>query len=159
MRCPLSRAAALACASTAISDTDDDERSSFIVTGACGRLSNAAAWVCASAGFGDTAVCESASAAVVAKIAGIRNKRNFMGVLVAGKGMDVSSRVRCCLAGRDEVVAMLVPRTFERENAGIAVFRHAARNGLRLGFEMLRLTARCCGEVSNQSQNGARDCD
>jgi len=78
---------------------------------------------------------------------------------VAGKGMDVSSHVRCCLAGRDEVVAMLVPRTLERENAGIAVFRHAARNGLRLGLEMLRLTARCCGEVSNQSQNGARDCD
>jgi hypothetical protein len=117
MRCPLSRAAALACASIAVSDTDN-ERSSFIVTGACGRLSNAAAWACASAGFGDTAVCESASAAVVAKIAGIRIKCNFMGVLVEGKGMDVSSRVRCGLAGCDGVSAMRVPRALERENAG-----------------------------------------
>jgi hypothetical protein len=88
MRCPLSSAAALACASIAVSKTDA-ECSRFIVAGVCGRLSNAAAWVCASAGFVETAVCESASAAVVAKIAGNRNKRNFMGVLVGGK------RARC----------------------------------------------------------------
>jgi hypothetical protein len=84
MRCPLSSAAALACAWIAVSDTDD-ERSRFIVPGVCGRLSNAAAWACASANFGDTGVCESASAAVVAKIAGIRNKLSFMGVLVVGE--------------------------------------------------------------------------
>jgi hypothetical protein len=78
MRCPLSRAAALACASMVIPDTDD-ERSSFMVTGVCGRLSKAAAWRCASSGLSD-AVCESASAAVVLKIAGISSKRNFMGV-------------------------------------------------------------------------------
>jgi hypothetical protein len=82
MRCPLSKASALACASIDVSGSND-ERSRVIVTGVCGRLSNAAAWMCASAGFGDDALCESANAGVEARIAGIRNKRNFMGVLVA----------------------------------------------------------------------------
>jgi hypothetical protein len=41
---------------------------------------------------------------------------------------------------------MRVPRALEHENAGdrnLSV--QAAGNGLRLGFGMLRLTARCCG--------------
>src|SRR6185503_7068751 len=149
MRCPLSRAAALACASIAVSDTDD-ERSSFIVTGVFGRLSNAAAWVCASAGFGDAAACESATAAVVAKIAGIRNKRNFMGVLVAGK------KERCAIARtlrsgwlRRSNCNARATLSRSRERWASQSFGAGSRNAVRLGFAMLRLTARCCGEDEN----------
>ena len=50
---------------------------------------------------------------------------------------------------------MRVPRALMRENAAIAVFRcRRPSNRVRLGFEMLRLTARCCGEDENVS--GAR---
>ena len=43
---------------------------------------------------------------------------------------------------------MRVPRALERANAGSrSLSVQAAGNGVRLGFEMLRLTARCCGEV------------
>ena len=46
-----------------------------------------------------------------------------------------------------EVVAMGVPRELERENARrCSLSMQAASNAVRLGFEMLRLTARCCGE-------------
>lgn len=50
---------------------------------------------------------------------------------------------------------MRVPRALEGENAGYrSLSVQAAGNGVRLGFEMLRLTARCCGEDENLS--GAR---
>jgi len=39
-----------------------------------------------------------------------------------------------------------VPATLERQGAGSrGLSVRAAGNGVRLGFEMLRLTARCCG--------------
>jgi hypothetical protein len=41
---------------------------------------------------------------------------------------------------------MRVPRALKRENTGYrSLSEQAARNAVRLGFEMLRLTARCCG--------------
>lgn len=47
---------------------------------------------------------------------------------------------------------MRVPRALEHENAGYrSLSVQAAGNGVRLGFEMLRLTARCCGEDENLS--------
>ena len=47
---------------------------------------------------------------------------------------------------------MRVPRALERENAGYrSLSVQAAGNGMRLGCEMLRLTARCCGEDANLS--------
>ena len=43
---------------------------------------------------------------------------------------------------------MHVPRALERENAGYrSVQVQASRNGVRLGFQMLRLTVRCCGRM------------
>ena len=102
-------------------------------------LSRAAALACASAGFGDTAVCESASAAVVAKIAGIRNRGNFMGVLVAGKGIDMHSRVGRGQVGCDGVVATCVPRALERENAR---FRSLS---IRQPATECASALRCCG--------------
>ena len=43
---------------------------------------------------------------------------------------------------------MRVPRVLERENAGHrSLSLQAPGNGVCLGFEMLRLTARCCGEM------------
>ena len=46
---------------------------------------------------------------------------------------------------------MRVPRALDRENAGYrSLSMQAAGNGVRLGFEMLRLTARCC-EDENRS--------
>ena len=45
---------------------------------------------------------------------------------------------------------MRVPRVLERENAGHrSLSLQAPGNGVCLGFEMLRLTARCCGEDEN----------
>jgi hypothetical protein len=42
---------------------------------------------------------------------------------------------------------MRVPRALERENAGHrGLSVQEPSNGVRLGFDMLRLTARCCGE-------------
>ena len=50
---------------------------------------------------------------------------------------------------------MCVPRALEREIAGCrSLFGAGGRNAVRLGFEMLRLTARCCGE--DESLSGAR---
>jgi hypothetical protein len=99
----------------AVSDTDD-ERSRFILPGVCGRLSNAAASVCASAGFGETAVCESASAAVVAKIAGMRDKGNF--IAVAGKGDRCGRSLSVQTAGNGVRVGSLAdPRITRRGGA------------------------------------------
>jgi hypothetical protein len=42
---------------------------------------------------------------------------------------------------------MRVPHALKRENAGLSrSFVQAASNAVCLGFEMLRMTARCCGE-------------
>ena len=52
---------------------------------------------------------------------------------------------------------MRVPRALERENAGYrSLSVQAARNGVRLGFEMLRLTARCCGKDENMPTTARR---
>lgn len=54
---------------------------------------------------------------------------------------------------------MRVPHALRRENAGYrSLSVQAARNGVRLGFEMLRLTARCCGEAENLSAARASEC-
>ena len=69
-------------------------------------------------------------------------------------------RAYCGLAGCDGAVAMRVPRAVERHKAGNRSFLvQAAGNGVRLGFEMLRLTARCCGEDKNhRCQRNASRC-
>jgi hypothetical protein len=53
---------------------------------------------------------------------------------------------------------MRVPRALERENAGHrGLSVQEPSNGVRLGFDMLRLTARCCGEnFSGARASGVR---
>jgi hypothetical protein len=88
----------------------------------------------------------------VAKIAGIKSKCNFMGVLGASK------RERCVIARalrsgwlRRSSCNACATHSRERERWVPQSFGAGGRNAVRLGLEMLRLTARCCGEDENLS--------